>query len=150
MDADMDYNGNTNGWDRWNSNASHSSYYNQPTHSPHKGRGSEYASLICGLISLTVACTGVLSLPLGALGILFAILTYRSGKKMKPTSKAGIWLSCAGILSAIAMIVFTFVTLPARMRNENFRNQMNVLYQQTFGMDFEEFMEQYYGITFEE
>ena len=86
----MAYDQNQDGWDRWNSNASNSSYYNQPTHSPYKGRGFEYASFICGLISITAACTGIFSIPIGALGVLFAVLTYRAGKKMKPECRAGI------------------------------------------------------------
>ncbi|HIW80140.1 MAG TPA: DUF2987 domain-containing protein [Candidatus Acetatifactor stercoripullorum] len=146
----MAYDQNQDGWDRWNSNASNSSYYNQPTHSPYKGRGFEYASFICGLISITAACTGIFSIPIGALGVLFAVLTYRAGKKMKPECRAGIWLSCIGMASGIAMIIFTFATLPARLNDEAFRSQMNVMYQQMFGMDFETFMEEYYGVTFEE
>lgn len=145
----MDHNQNNNGWDKWNSSASNNSYYNQPTHSPYKGRGFEYAALICGLISVTVTCTGVLSLPLGALGILFAILTYRAGKKMSPVSKAGIWLSCTGLVLAVAMTVFTFATLPARMKDPAFRNQLNIMYEQMFGMNFEEFMKENYNVTFE-
>lgn len=146
----MDHNQNDNGWDKWNSNASNNSYYNQPTHSPYKGRGFEYASLICGLISVTAVCTGLLSLPLGALSILFAILTYRAGKKMSSVSKMGIWLSCFGIGFSIITVIFTFATLPSRLKDETFRGQLDAIYEQTFGMDFDEFMEEYYGVTFDQ
>ena len=55
-------------WDRWNSNASNSSYYNQPTHRPYN-QGFAIASLVLGLLSVTLGCCG-LSIPLGAMGIL--------------------------------------------------------------------------------
>jgi predicted membrane protein len=54
--------------------------------------------MVCGIASVTLCCTGVLSLPLGALGILFAILSRRLGKSMSPASIAGIVLSCTGIV----------------------------------------------------
>ena len=95
----MDNNWNGGNWngndrqDRWNSNASNSSYYNQPTHRPY-GQSFSIASAVCGLLSMTTSCTIVLSLPLGALGILFAVLAYRAKKKINNTCVTGIILSC--------------------------------------------------------
>ena len=40
------------------------------------------ASLVLGICSLASICTAILPLPLGALGILFAILSYRKGRQM--------------------------------------------------------------------
>ena len=51
-------------WDRWDSSASNSSYYNQPTHRPYN-QGFAIASLVLGLLSVTLGCCG-LSIPLGA------------------------------------------------------------------------------------
>ena len=83
----MDNNRNGSNWndhngqrDRWNSSSSDSSYYNQPTHRPY-GQAFSVASAVCGLLSMTTSCTIVLSLPLGALGILFAVLAHRAKKK---------------------------------------------------------------------
>ncbi len=148
----MDYNNNQNPgqWDRWNSNSSQNSYYNQPTHSPHKGRGFEYAAFICGLVSISFTCSGFFSLPVGALGILFALLTYRKGKKMQQLSKAGLWLSCTGILFTLILVVISFATITANMKDENFRNMINTMYEQILGVDFEEFMESAYGVSYEE
>ena len=44
--------------------------------------GFAIASLICGILSNICCCTGILSLPVGALGILFAVLTKRKGKSI--------------------------------------------------------------------
>lgn len=146
----MDYHQNDGSYDKWNSSASNSSYYNQPTHSPYQGHGFEYAALVCGILSITLTCTGFLSLPLGALGVLFAVLTHRAGKKMSLISKTGIWLSCLGMISAVAILVSVFASLPALLKDDAYRSQLNMMYQQMFGIDFDAFMEEYYGVTFEE
>ncbi len=143
----MDYNQNGQNnrqQDRWNSSASDSSYYNQPTHRPY-GQGFIIASVICGVLSVTACCTGILSLPLGALGILFALLTYRRGKKMNGNALTGIVLSTMGIITGVSMLIYTFHTLPDMMQDPMFRNQADTLTEQMYGMDFAEFMKEYYG-----
>lgn len=141
----MDYNqNNRNNWDRWNSSASNNSYYNQPTHRPY-GQGFLIASMICGVLSVTACCTGVLSLPLGALGILFALLTYRRGKKMSGSAMTGLVFSVMGIITGVSMLIYSFAMLPAMLQDPVFRNQVDVMTEQLYGMDFAEFMEEYYG-----
>ena len=139
---------NSGQWDRWNSDASNSSYYNQPTHRPY-GQGFMIASGICGLMSVTACCTGILSLPLGALGILFAALTYRKGKKMSSACLIGVVSSCLGIVSAVVLMINTFAMLPTLVENDAFRSQLDVVTQQMYGMDFKTFMEEFYGYSFE-
>ena len=111
----MDYNRDNHHeeWDKWNSNASNSSYYNQPTHKPY-GQAFSIASAACGLLSLMTCCTIVLSLPLGALGLLFAVLAHRKGRKMNTQCVTGITLSCIGLVTALSMIVYSFVMLNAQ------------------------------------
>lgn len=152
----MDFNRNGNNqnrdngqWDRWNSNASNSSYYNQPTHRPY-GQSFSIASAVCGLLSMMTCCTIILSLPLGALGVLFALLAHRRGRKMNNTCATGLIFSCAGLTSALALILYSFVMLPTLMKNEAFRNQLNSMSEQIYGMEFTELMEEYYGYSFEE
>ncbi len=141
----MDYQQNDNRpQDRWNSSASDSSYYNQPTHRPY-GQGFIISSMICGVLSVTACCTGILSLPLGALGILFALLTYRKGKRMNGSAATGIVLSCMGIVTGISMMIYSFATLPKMMQDPFFRSQVDAVTQQMYGMDFAEFMEEFYG-----
>ena len=146
---DNNWNGNNGQQDRWNSNASNSSYYNQPTHRPY-GQTFSIASAICGLLAMTTSCTIILSLPLGALGILFAVLAHRTKKKMNTTCVTGIALSCVGLVSAVSRIVYSFVMLPSLMENEAFRNQVNAVSQQLYGMDFDVFMEETYGYSFDD
>ena len=146
---DNNWNGNNGQQDRWNINASNSSYYNQPTHRPY-GQTFSIASAICGLLAMTTSCTIILSLPLGALGILFAVLAHRTKKKMNTTCVTGIALSCVGLVSAVSMIVYSFVMLPSLMENEAFRNQVNAVSQQLYGMDFDVFMEETYGYSFDD
>lgn len=154
----MDYNQNRNNengqnnqnWDRWNSTTNNSSYHNQPTHSPYQKEGFAIASLICGILAITSFCTGFLSLPLGALGVLFAILSFRTGKKKNYIGKTGVILSCVGMISAVILIISSFAMLPTMMKNEAWRQQMNTISQQMYGMDFTDIMEEYYGYTIEE
>lgn len=152
----MDNNWNGSNWngengqrDRWNSSASNSSYYNQPTHRPY-GQAFSIASAVCGLLAMTTSCTIILSLPLGALGILFTVLAHRSKKKMSSTCLTGIVMSCVGLTTAVSMIVYSFVMLPTMMQNESFRGQVNAVTQQLYGMDFDEFMEEAYGYSFDD
>ena len=148
----MDYNQNDqNNWhhdnrqrDRWNSSADHSSYYNQPTHRPY-GQGFIIASVVCGFLSMTACCTGVLSLPLGSLGILFALLTYRKGKKMNGSAMTGIVLSTMGIFTGISILIYSFYTLPDMLQDPIFRNQVDTMTERIYGMDFADFMQEYYG-----
>jgi len=148
----MDYNQNNrqnqdrdDSWDRWNSGTSNSSYHNQPTHRPYDERFS-IASLVLGLLSVTLGCCG-LSIPLAALGLLFAILCYRKGKRMNSNARFGMYLSVFGLVYGIGMIVYTFaVELPAMLRDPAAMAQVNQVYQMLFGMDFQEFMQSFYGI----
>ncbi|MCM1551493.1 MAG: hypothetical protein NC092_02240 [Butyrivibrio sp.] len=64
------------------------------------------ASLVCGILSITLCCSGILSLPLGGLGILFAILTKRMGKAMPSMSATGLVLSCSGFFLGMLMCVY--------------------------------------------
>lgn len=147
----MDYNQNNNNeqWDRWNSSASNSSYYNQPTHRPY-GQSFTIASNVCGILSMMTGCFALFSMPLGALGILFSSLAHRKGRKPYPSSNIGIVFSCIGLVSALVTIISSFATLPNLMKNEAFRSQFDQVTEQMYGMDFAEFMEEYYGITIED
>ena len=152
----MDYNQNgqnnqnnrDNGqWDRWDSNASNSSYFNQPTHRPY-GQAFSVAAAICGLLSVATCCTIILSLPLGALGILFAVLARRKGRRMSPSCVTGLALSIVGLVGAAFLMVYSYVMLPALMKNESFRMQLDTMTQQMYGIPFSEMMEMY-GYSFD-
>lgn len=133
-------------WDRWNSNASNSSYYNQPTHRPY-GQSFSIASGVCGILSLSTCCFIIVSLPLAALGILFAVLAYRKGKKMNNTCVAGVLFSSIGLACAVTLTIYSLAMMPVLLKNEAFRSQFDRMSEQIYGMDFEELLEKYYGYS---
>lgn len=152
----MDYNHNGSNdqnhdnqqWVRWDSNASHSSYYNQPTHRPY-GQRFALASGICGILSLSTCCFVVVSLPLAALGVLFAVLAWRKGRKMSNTWVAGVLFSCIGLTCAVSLLIYSLAMMPILLKNEAFRSQFDRMTEQMYGMDFAEFLEEFYGYSIE-
>ncbi len=135
-----------NQWNRWNSSAENSSYHNQRTHRPYD-EGFAIASLVLGLLSVTLGCCGI-SIPLGALGILFASLCYRRGKRMNGNARFGLCLSVFGLIYGMVLILYSlFVQLPAMLQDPAYMNQLNQLYRTFFGMDFQEFMQSFYGVN---
>ncbi len=113
-------------------------YYSQNNTSsgqaPEKMNPFSIASMVCGILSILLCCTGILSIPLGALGILFAILTRRIGKSMPSASIAGIALSCAGVLFGLAMgayVIYLIATDP----------EYRDIYEDTYEYYYNEFYE---------
>ena len=122
-------------WDHWDSNASHSSYYNQPTHTPYDQNFS-IAALICGILSVTLGCCG-LSLPLGALGILFAVLCSRKGKRMNNNCRMGLYLSVFGCIYGVVTVFRQIAVL----QDPAYWEQLNQMYKNFYGMDLQEMMQ---------
>lgn len=129
-----------NQWDRWNSNASNSSYYNQPVHKPY-GQSFSLASLVLGVLSVTVGCCGI-SLPLGALGILFALLVYRKGRQLNSTAKSGLILSCIGAFMGAILIIYVLLTMPTLM--SQLQEQINQSQTENGSDIYTEFLNRYY------
>lgn len=129
-------------WDRWNSNASNSSYYNQPVHKPY-GQGFSMASFILGVLSVTIGCCGI-SLPLGALGIFFALLVYRKGKKLNSTAKSGLVLSSIGAVLGVFLIIYSVLTLPSLMNQ--LREQIDQAESSSMPDAYTEFLNRYYEL----
>ncbi len=126
---------------------------NQPyTPPPRSNRsannGMSIASMVLGIASIVMCCTGILSLPLGALGLLFAVLTKRKGKAMSGMSIAGMVTSIVGLLLGIFMLVY-LVVFSIMSEDPTFQNEyLDPLYEEAYGMDYEEFME-YFGVPLE-
>lgn len=73
--------------------------------------GFASAALVLGILSLVLCCCCYISIPLGALGILFAILS-RQDSQMPGRSRAGLGLSIAGLCLTFLMgvsMILTFV-----------------------------------------
>ncbi len=129
----------------WNQTNQSQNSYNDPA-----GRsinGFAIASLIIGIASIILCCFGIFSLPLGSLGILFAILSRRKGKGMPGMSIGGICTSIIGMIFGILVLIY-FIFIAVLVENPDSWYLLDPLYQQTYGMDFEEFME-YYGYPLE-
>ncbi|HAD55196.1 MAG TPA: hypothetical protein DCG10_08445 [Lachnospiraceae bacterium] len=112
---------------------------NMPQVDP-KYRGLSIASMVCGICSLVLCCTGVLSIPAGALGILFAMLTRKKGQRMNNMCVAGIWLSCVGLALGIFITISSIVTV---FTDPSYMNMLDQMYLQMYGVDMEEFWQSY-------
>lgn len=110
-------------------------YQNQPIQNPFQVKGFELAAIICGLVSLSTICTGF-SMPIGALGILFAFLAHRSGKRLSPICRHSTLFSAFGVILPALIIISTLITLPEQIKDPN--SQLNQISEQIYGMDFGE------------
>ena len=68
-------------------------------------------AMVLGILSITTCCLGFLSIPVGALGILFGVLSRRLGKKMPSASVVGIVLSSVGAIAGFIMFVYIHIFL---------------------------------------
>ena len=73
-------------------------------------------SLVLGIGSLLTICTGFLPLPMGALGILFAVLSYRRGRRLDSMALTGAVTSCVGLLFSLVLYGMVFAMLPSLLR----------------------------------
>ena len=84
-------------------------------------RGSfEKASLILGVLSLATVCTGIVPIPLGALGILFGFLARTKDRPLTKGQAAGMIMSGLGLLLGAAFTaysIYLFMTDPEVMEN---------------------------------
>ena len=106
-------------------------------------------AMVLGLCSLLSLCTFFLPLPLGALGIVFVILSKRQGKKMSGTAITGLFTSLVGIGVSLVLIVVAITTAFTMLKPEN-RGALNQQFEQIYGMDFDEYMERIYGEDFDD
>ena len=81
----------------------------QMTPPPKRGNAFSTASMTAGTLSLFFLVSG-LSFPVGALGILFALLS-RKGDKMDSQAKLGCILSSIGLCLGIAIFIYAAVTV---------------------------------------
>ena len=101
-------------------------------YNPDRGRKAfDTASLVMGIISLILLCTGVLSIPSGALGILFFTLGKKPGAERSQNAKFGLALSVIGTvagITAVSIAIIWFCTDPTAVE------QIRSMYE-TYGME---------------
>jgi len=74
-------------------------------YNPDRGRRSfETASLVMSIISLVLLCTGILAIPFGAMGVLFALLSRKDKEPMGRMALTG------AVISVISMVTGAFIT----------------------------------------
>ena len=85
------------------------------------------ASLVLGILSLVLCCCCYVSIPLGGLGILFAILS-KTGKAMQGRAKTGLSLSIVGLCLTLFL---TIAMIASTISNGEFQRQYQY-YQEYF------------------
>lgn len=85
------------------------------------------ASLGCGILSVLLCCTGLLGIPFGALGILFALLSRRLNKATPPMSATGLLFSGVGLALGFAVTIYTAFYI---WNDPELRNALLQYYQQ--------------------
>lgn len=108
------------------------------------------ATLITGLLSLLSICTGILPLPLGALGVLFAVLSRRKGQRLETSAFVGVISSVMGMALSIVIIIMSFAALPSMLKSPEYREQLNSVSEAMYGMSFDDMIEEGYGIDLDE
>ena len=118
---------------------------------------NQFATVSCalGVVSLTTMCTGILSIPLGALGILFAVLS-RPTRKMPPASRLGCGLSAAGLIGGLVFVITIYVTTIfstiSTLKDMDLENMsqseiMDQMMESIYGSEYEEILKNY-GIDY--
>ncbi|MDE6675206.1 MAG: DUF4190 domain-containing protein [Acetatifactor sp.] len=108
------------------------------------------ASLVLGICSLLTICTAILPLPLGALGIIFAILSYRKGRQMDAMAITGIATSCVGLFFSLIMFGITFAMMPSMLRDQEYRDMLNRYSESVYGQSYDDLFENTYGIDLDD
>lgn len=108
------------------------------------------ASMILGLCSILTICTAILPLPLGALGILFAILSYRKGRRLDSMALTGVLTSSVGLLFSIVIYGMVFAMMPSMLQDPEYRDMLNRYSESIYGESYDELFEDAYGIDLDE
>lgn len=108
-----------------------------------EGRSFSIAAMICGIVSVVLCCTGIFSIELGALSILFAVLSHRRGSRMSSMSITGIILSCIGmVLGAMLLLYSLSIVSTADQSPYGYHRSYEDLNRQNLD-DLEKLLEQY-------
>ncbi len=90
------------------------------------------ASMCFGIASIVMCCTGILPLPLGGLGILFAILSKRKDQPMHSMSTTGITLSCIGIVLGLIILIHAIYLIMTDPQYQQLFEEMMQYYNQSY------------------
>lgn len=134
-------------------------YYQQNNRQPYirpERNTMATASLILGVASLAMLCTGILPIPLGALGVLLAVLSRRRGRMPQPGS-LGCALSCAGMAGGLFLTLAVYITMligmirsidPSDFQDMDRSDLMDQMMESLYGSEYKELFRQY-GIDYD-
>lgn len=128
----QDQNGNAPGYPAGNG-------YRAP-YPPRQKNGFANAALVLGICSMALCITVLLPFPLGALGILFVILSRRRGEKLSSKAWGGLITSLFGMVLGLLLMGTVAVASLKMLKPEN-REQLNQQFEQIYGIDFDEYLE---------
>lgn len=111
--------------------------YEEPYGSYQKPRssGMATAAMILGILALISGCCIYLSIPLGALGILLAILSKGSDKTYSPASKAGLLVSVMALVITVSMTAVTLISNWDLIQSGTFQQQLEDILEYYYGED---------------
>lgn len=131
MDNQNHYDYNNN----YNNNLNNQNYYNnQPGQNPYeppKPNGFATASFVLGILSLVISCCFFISIPLGTLAVLFAILSKGASSHITGRAKTGLWLGIGGL----ALTILLTTVLISKSGWRNFTNEFYNYYDDSYYSD---------------
>lgn len=108
------------------------------------------ASMVLGILALLTLGTVFLPLPLAALGILFAVLAHRKGKKRDASCLTGLITSSIALVVSMSLIAASLAMIPTILRSPEYRKQLNTFSEQLYGENFDDMVEELYGVNLDD
>ncbi len=118
--------------------------YPFPQYQPEASDRFATTSMILGMLSLLLLCGLYLSVPIGALGILFYLLGKRKDKGVSVPARVGLLASSVGLIVGTVIMIFSLYSALLLLKPEN-RALLDKQFEQTYGVDFDTYMENVYG-----
>ena len=98
--------------------------YEESPKAPHPSSGMASAALVLGIISIVTACCFYISIPLGALAILFAILSKEPSRPYLSQAKSGLVLASIGMAATVLLLALAFAVEVTYLDDQEFREQL--------------------------
>lgn len=122
-------------------------YQDRPTGSPVKVLKLNIYSILafgCGILAALSISTIFISISLGSLAVIFAVLSKGYDKKMNRVSLNGFWLGLAAIIFSIVII---FSNIYLYIYDDAYRGKFNDLYEELYGTSFDEYLQEAFPNT---
>ena len=107
-----------------------------------RSHGMETAALVLALISISTCTCIYVSIPLGALAVMFALLSKGGETTLNSKSKLALCLGIAGMVLTALLYTFSFLTL---LREYGSLQGIVDAYTQMTGIDYNELIEEMYS-----